>query len=155
MSEPVPFSAAQRRVLVHVLDDLIPASADGRLPAAGQLGAGAYLDQSLNALPELKAMIAQGLDALDALARRHHEGGLDALSAEARAAVLLEHAGSEHSFPPILIMHAFAGYYQDPRILAVLHMPPRAPHPQVYEMEAYDFSLLDPVRWRGRLYREC
>ena len=155
MSEPVPFSAAQRRVLVHVLDDLIPASADGRLPAAGQLGAGAYLDQSLNALPELKAMIAQGLDALDALARRHHEGGLDALSAEARAAVLLEHAGSEHSFPPILIMHAFAGYYQDPRILAVLHMPPRAPHPQGYEMGADDLSLLDPVRRRGRLYREC
>lgn len=154
MSESVPFSEAQRRALVHVLDDLIPASADGRMPAAGQLGAGAYVDQSLDALPELKAMIAQGLDALDALARRRAAGGLDALAAEDRAAVLLEHAGSEHSFPPILIMHAFAGYYQDPRILAVLGMPPRAPHPAGYEMGSDDLSLLAPVRQRGKRYRE-
>lgn len=155
MSDPIPFTAAQRGVLAHVLDDLIPASADGRMPAAGQLGAAAYLDQSLNAMPPLKAMIAEGLDALDALARTRHPGGLDALAPAERAAVLLEHAGSEHSFPPILIMHAFAGYYQDPRILALLHLPPRAPHPQGYEMGADDLSLLDPVRRRGKLYREC
>lgn len=155
MPESVPFSDAQRRVLVHVLDDVIPASADGHMPAAGQLGAGAYLDRSLDALPALKAMIAEGLDALDALARRRHPGGLDALPPEERAAVLLEHAGSEHAFPPILILHAFAGYYQDPRILAVLHMPPRPPHPLGYEMGADDFSLLDPVRRRGPRYRTC
>lgn len=155
MTDAVPFTDQQQRVLLHVLDDLIPASADGRLPAAGGLGVGAYLDRSLAALPELKAMIAAGLTALDALARRRHPRGLDGLGAAERAAVLAEHAGSEHAFPPILIMHAFAGYYQDPRILALLGLPPRAPHPQGYEMGPDDLSLLDPVRRRGRLYREC
>jgi hypothetical protein len=155
MTDTAPFTAAQQRVLVHVLDDIIPASGDGRLPAAGQLGVAAYLDQSLNALPGLKAMIVEGLAALDALARQHNAGGLDALSAEERAAVLAEHAGSEHSFPPILIMHTFAGYYQDPRILAVLDLPPRAPHPKGYDMGLDDLSLLGPVRRRGKLYREC
>lgn len=155
MTDTIPFTDEQRRVLAHVLDDLIPASPDGRMPAAGQLGVAAYLDQSLNALPGLKVMIVEGLAALDAAARRRHPGGLDALSAAERAAVLLEHAGSEHSFPPILIMHTFAGYYQDPRILALLDLPPRAPHPQGYEMGPDDFSLLDPVRRRARLYREC
>ena len=155
MAETIPFTDGQKRVLAHVLDDLIPASADGTLPAAGALGVAAYLEQSLGALPGLKAMVAQGLDALDALARQRHPRGLDGMAADERAAVLAEHAGSEHSFPPILIMHTFAGYYQDPRILASLGMPPRAPHPQGYEMGPDDLSLLDPVRRRGRIYREC
>ena len=155
MTEPIPFTDAQRRTLAHVLDDLIPASPDGRLPAAGQLGAGAYLDHSLGAMPELKAMIAQGLDALDALARQRDPRGLDGLSAADRAAVLAEHAGSEHSFPPILIMHTFAGYYQDPRILTLLGMSPNPPHPQGYEMPTGDLTLLDPVRRRGKCYRDC
>jgi len=155
MADIVPFTDAQQRVLAHVLDDIIPASADGRLPAAGALDVAAYLDQSLGALPGLKEMVAQGLDALDALARQRHPHGLDGLAADERAAVLAEHAGSEHSFPPILILHTFAGYYQDPRILALLGMPSRAPHPQGYEMAPDDLSLLDPVRRRGRMYREC
>jgi Gluconate 2-dehydrogenase subunit 3 len=151
----IAFTEAQRRVLAHVLDDIIPASPDGQRPAAGQLGAVDYLDRSLNAMPELKAMIAQGVDALDALARSRHPHGLDGLPPDARAAVLAEHAGSEHSFPPILIMHTFAGYYQDPRILTALGMAPRAPHPEGYEMDPGDLSLLEPVRRRGKLYREC
>lgn len=155
MTDAVPFTDDQQRVLAHVLDDLVPASADGRLPAAGALGVGAYLDRSLAALPELKAMIAEGLTALGALARRRDPRGLDGLAAAARTAVLAEHAGSEHSFPPILILHAFAGYYQDPRVLALLGLPPRAPHPQGYEMGADDLSLLEPVRRRGKVYREC
>lgn len=155
MTDTLPFTAAQRGALAHVLDDLIPASADGRLPAAGAFGCAACVEQSLGALPELKAMVADGLTALDALARSRHPGGLDAMAPEARAGVLLEHAGSEHAFPPILVLHAFAAYYQDPRILEILGMPAHAPHPRGYAMEADDLSLLDPVRKRGRIYREC
>lgn len=155
MTDDASFNAAQRRALAHVLDDLIPASADGTLPAAGALGCSAYVEQSLGALPELKAMVADGLTALDALARSRDPGGLDAMTPETRAGVLLEHAGAEHAFPPILVLHAFAAYYQDPRILEILGMPPRAPHPKGYEMGADDLSLLAPVRQRGRIYREC
>lgn len=155
MSDPIPFTEAQLRTLAHVLDDLLPASAERQLPAAGELGAAAYLDGSLAGMPELKAMIAQGLDALDALARSRHPAGLDGLAPEVRAAVLLEHAGSEHSFPPILIMHTFAGYYQDPRILEQIGMPPHPPHPKGYQMGPDDLSLLDPVRKRGKIYRDC
>jgi hypothetical protein len=155
MTDPAPFTAAQLRTLAHVLDDLLPASAERQLPGAGELGAAAYLDRSLAAMPELKAMVAHGLDALDALARRRHPQGLDGLTPEDRAAVLLEHAGSEHSFPPILIMHTFAGYYQDPRILERIGMPPHPPHPRGYEMGSDDWALLEPVRARGKIYRDC
>jgi hypothetical protein len=154
MTAAAPFTAQQLRALAHVLDDLIPASADGRLPAAGALGVAAYVERSLGAMPELKTMVGEGLTALDAMARRRHPDGLDAMDAAQRAAVLREHASSPHAFPPILILHAFAGYYQDPRILALLGMPARPPHPEGYELEAGDLSLLDPVRRRGKLYRD-
>lgn len=155
MTDTPAFTEPQARALAHVLDDIIPASPDRGLPAAGALGVAAYVEQSLGAMPGLKAMVADSLTALDALARARHPGGLDAMRPEDRAAVLLEHAGSEHSFPPILILHAFAGYYQDARILALLGMPPRPPHPEGYDMGPDDLSLLDPVRQRGRRYREC
>ena len=153
MRDATAFTDAQQRVLVHVLDDLVPPSPDGRLPGAGAAGVGAYLDGSLGALPPLKAMIAAGLDALEALARARHPGGLDALCPAERAAVLAEHAASEHAFPPILVMHAYAGYYQLPQVMTALGLPARPPHPAGYEMGEDDLSLLEPVRRRGPMYR--
>ena len=154
MSDSTAFTAVQLRALAHVLDDIVPPSHDGRLPGAGAVGVGPYLDAALDAMPPLKAMIAGGLDALDAMARARDPRGLDGLDAAARAAVLAEHAASEHSFPPILMMQAFAGYYQQPAVMLVLGIPPRPPHPQGYAMEADDLeALLEPVRQRGRKYR--
>lgn len=151
-----PLSPAALRALAHVLDDLIPPSGDGRLPGAGTLGLAAYLDTALDVMPELKAMVAQSLTALDALARRRDPGGLDALGAADRAAVLLELASSDDALPPILAIHAYTGYYQQPQVLEALGLEARPPHPKGYEMAENDLSLLDPVRARGkRLYREC
>jgi len=156
MSQPITaFSAAQQRLLACVLDDVIPPSADGRLPGAGALGLAAHLDGALDAMPELKAMIAQSLAALDGLARRRHPGGLDALAAAERAAVLAELAASDDALPPVLAIHAYTGYYQHARVLEALGLEARPPHPKGYEMEENDLSLLEPVRLLGRRYRDC
>ncbi len=45
-------------------------------------------------------------------------------------------------------------YYRDPRVLASLGTPPRPPFPEGYEVPAGDWSLLDPVRARGPIWRE-
>jgi hypothetical protein len=34
-------------------------------------------------------------------------------------------------------------------------MEARPPHPKGYEMAPHDLSLLDPVRRREKLYRDC
>ena len=39
-------------------------------------------------------------------------------------------------------------------VLAGLGLEPRPPHPEGYEMAASDFSILDPVRKRSKLYRD-
>ena len=46
-------------------------------------------------------------------------------------------------------------YYRDDRVLASLGMEPRAPFPKGFEVEEGDWSLLDPVRARRKLWRDA
>jgi hypothetical protein len=149
------FSDDQRQALARVLDEIIPPRADGRLPGAGELGVAAYVEQALRSTPELRAMIVEGLTALDDVAQRRHDRPFAALSKESQSEVLNAVAYSEHAFPPVLLLHAYAGYYQDGRVMQVLGLEPRAPHPQGFAMEPNDLSLLDPVRERPKRYRDC
>jgi hypothetical protein len=100
-------------------------------------------------------MVAQGLAALDELARRRGATSVADLPPAEQTALVNELACSEHALPPIVMLHAFAGYYQQPRVLEALGLPPRAPHPEGHAMDPVDLTLLEPVRRRSRLYREC
>jgi hypothetical protein len=150
---PRGFSDQQARVLDGVLDDIIPRSADGRLPGAGELGLADSIAAGLHKMPELRAMIEQGVSALDDLARKRWSQGFASLAPPERSAALNELASSEHAFPPVLLLHTYAAYYRHPRIVAALGLEPRPPHPKGYEMGDDDLTLLDVVRRRGPLYR--
>ena len=65
-----------------------------------------------------------------------------------------ELSAAEPAFFPTLTFVAYVGYYQQTRIVESLGLEHRPPHPKGYEMEPSDLSLLDPVRRRGKLYRE-
>jgi hypothetical protein len=45
-------------------------------------------------------------------------------------------------------------YYRDDRVMRALGQEPRAPFPKGHVVEQGDWSLLDPVRKRPRMYRE-
>jgi hypothetical protein len=128
------FSHDEERALASVLDEIIPPSGDGRLPGAGELGLAGYIEQTLQKTPEFRPAIAQGLSTLDDLARSR---------------------GSERFAVPGLIFHAYAGYYQNGRVVEALGLEPRPPHPKGYEIEPSDLTLLDGVRQRPALYRKC
>ena len=63
------FSEGELRTLACVLALLIPPSGDGRMPGAGEVGVGARIDQVAQRDAGLRAVVAAGLAALDALAR--------------------------------------------------------------------------------------
>jgi hypothetical protein len=46
-------------------------------------------------------------------------------------------------------------YYRDDRVMRSLGMEPRPPYPKGFEVEQGDWSLLDPVRARPKLYRDA
>ena len=55
----------------------------------------------------------------------------------------------------LLLMLACVGYYSAEPVVAALKGNARPPHPLGYDLESDDLSLLDAVRARGKVYREC
>jgi hypothetical protein len=144
------FSEQELRRLASVLDEIIPPSADGRLPAAGQLGLARVIGDALQKTPDLRAMIAQGLSELDTLARDRKAAPFTALSRDDKVQLL-----NEQGFVLPLAFQTYIAYYQQPQVVAALGMDARPPHPGGYEMPPNDLSLLDAVRRRAKGFREC
>jgi hypothetical protein len=146
------FSDTQRAALTAVLDALVPPSADGRLPGAGEIGLASGIEAQLGAMC---AFTARGLDALDALARERGAAGFGALAAPARAEVLSAHAAADPGFLPGLVFQVYSAYYQHPRVVTGLGLEPRPPHPKGFTLEQPDLdALLAPVRARQKVFRE-
>lgn len=95
-------------------------------------------------------MIAQGLSELDHQARRRNASSFAALSRGDKVQLL-----NEWGFVLPLSLHAFTGYYQHDRVVVALGLEARPPHPKGYEMKPNDLTLLDAVRRRPKLYRNC
>jgi len=151
----IGFSTAERALLTSVLDEIIPPSPDGTYPGAGALGVASTIEQALQPTPDALSAIVHGLADLEERARRRNRAGFTALTTEDRLEVLGDLLSADQAFFVTLIFHAYVGYYQQERVLAALGLEPRPPHPQGYEVPGTDLSLLDPVRRRPRLYREC
>jgi hypothetical protein len=143
----------QLRALAPMLDRLIPPSADGRLPGAGELGIAADVETTLRRVPAMHEMVIASLAALDRLAERRGTARFTALSPAAQQETLDELSCSTDAFPPFLMLYTFGCYYKHPRVLGHYGLPARPPHPQGYEIEPFDHSLLDPVRARGPIWR--
>ena len=140
----------QRRTLASVLDEVIPPRADGRLPGAGALGLAATVEGVLRATPDLGSMIAEGLTSLDDAARARMGRAFVDVGAADKVALL-----NEQPFMLPLTLQVYVAYYQDPRVVTVLGLEARAPHPHGHAVAPSDLSLLDPVRGRPPLHRPC
>jgi len=133
-----------------VLDEMIPAR-DAKLPGAGSLGVGDHVAARLG---DATPFVASGLAALDALARERGATEFADLPTAERAPILREVDASQPGFVQCLLFHAYAGYYQNPRVMAAIGLAPRPPYPEGYALEPLDESLLEAVRGRAKLYRE-
>ena len=147
-------SEEQARSLAGVLDEIIPPTNDGKLPGAGELGVIAYVEVALRQMAMLKPIILQGLGVLDDVSRRSRSESFAALSKPDRLEVLHELQSVDPAFLPTLTFLAYAGYYHDGHVVEALGLEPRPPHPAGYAIAPNDFSLLDQVRRRGKLYRD-
>jgi hypothetical protein len=96
------------------------------------------------------AGVAQALDALDAIAG----GRFSNLDDAGRAAAAERFRASGSPLVGLLVSLVVQCYYRDDRVMRSLDMEPRPPFPEGYEVEEGDWSLLEPVRARGRIYRE-
>jgi len=147
-----PLTSAQRATLDIVLDMIVPPSADGRMPGAAEVGVPAYLyAEAPDALP----VLCQELDELDRRSRERFARGFAALEQHERKSLIDAMRAREPSFMSRLAMETLACYYQHDRVLEGLGMEARPPYPKGYQVVEGDLSLLEPVRARGKIYRDA
>jgi hypothetical protein len=140
------FSVDEKRLLLGLLDAVVPPSADGRLPGAGQLDLVEHIARTVREMPMLRPVVEYGLSALSELATKRPDRDL--------RAVLEAFAAGDQFFMPAFLFLVYSTYYQNPRVLAALGLEARPPHPKGHEMEPIDVTLLDPVRRRAGMFRK-
>lgn len=144
-----PWNKTERKLLDAIMDQIVPASLDGKIPAAGALGVADFLKQRLEADSELGQLFQHGL-------RRAAE--LEATSGEGvDAAVVGQLEREETAFFEALLLHTYMGYYSRADIRPLFGLSAKPTQPDGYDVPADDptelAELITPVKKRGRCYR--
>ena len=147
----VPFSDAQRAALDALMDLLIPASPDGRMPAARSLQL--YSDVA-NMRPANRALFEEGLAALDRRAIELH-GTTFARLTVGQAKGLVDALRDERSpFVQSFVAQTVGRYVAHPTVMPLLGLEARPMWPQGNVVAEGDWSLLDVVKQREKFYRK-
>jgi hypothetical protein len=144
-SEPSPDQLRSLRCLAELM---IPASPEYDVPSAGDDRIFADIVRSLGRDAHHVAAVLQTLDEM--------AGGvfadLDPARRDAVGTRLREQGGGALAHLTRIIVQC---YYRDDRVMRSLGMEPRPPYPKGFEVEQGDWSLLDAVRKRPKMYREA
>ena len=156
MTDIHPWSEDQGRLLTGLLDEIVPASADGRVPAAGALGIAGFLAGKASADPPLAASLREVLSHAAALAEADG-ANFDDLDAAGRNAVVEALEREAPDAFTALLWHTYMGYYSRADIRPHFGLSDRPTQPEGYELPEDDpdelADMLAPVRARGRRYR--
>lgn len=148
---PAPFGAAERAALDVLMDLLIPASADGRMPAARSLR---LYDTIATMRSRERTILGEGLAELDRRARAGH-GVPFAQVDPVRAKALVDAMREEGSvFVQTFVAQTVGRYVSHPDVMPLLGLEARPLWPQGNVVAEGDWSLLDVVRGREKFYRK-
>ena len=140
-----PLTNEQLEALKIIAEKMIPANEVYGVPSGGDERV--FAEIKIAATREAD-ILAQGLDEL----LEACEGNLADQSASVVQALV---EGSTVSrFAGTVVTAIVECYYRDSRVMTALGMEPRAPFPQGYDLPDGDWSMLDPVRARGPIWRE-
>ena len=158
-----PFTAAQEATIVAFAAALIPASAEYGVPSAGDPAIAAEILATARGAP---AAVAAAVQALDATAQATSAAAFRDLDEAARTRQMAGalQPGQRHDAHMAADAAGIAGqralasivlqcYYRDDRVMRSLGMEARPPFPKGFDVEQGDWSLLDPVKRRGAIYR--
>jgi hypothetical protein len=138
---------AELRDLRRLAGFMVPASAKYGVPGADDE---AIFVDIVRSLGRDKDDVREALAMLREIAGGDF-AGLDEVATEAAAMTLL---ACEDSIVTALGRAVLQCYYRDDRVMRALGVDPRAPYPQGRVLEQGDWSLLDAVRGRPRMWRD-
>ena len=147
-----PLTASEQATLDIVVNLIVPPSADGRLPGAAEYDVWSHV---LGFRPELAPGIRAELAEANAFAEDEHGQPLAALPPDVAAAAIAALREARPKIFASLARQTVTCYYQQDQVLEAIGMPARPPFPLGFEVPRGDLSLLDPVKARGKMYRDA
>jgi len=144
-----PLSEQQKETLAIVVDMMIPA--EGEMPSAADP---LIMDTIVDGLGDNGSLVVHALSTLDDLSSKKYEQLFSRLEAGQRDELIASFKSSHTELVQLIQYCTASQYYQDDRVMQVLGLEARSPHPGGYSVEATDWSLLEPVRGREKIYRE-
>ena len=148
----------QRALLNGLLDEIIPASDDGRIPSAGSHHVIDFIAEKAREVIGLGELLVQGLQTMQNQVETL-SSSFDELPCKARIALIQELERQEPEFFAALLRLTYMGYYTEPRIPPLFGLSEKPPHPYGYyvpdETPAELAALVEPVIKRGTCYRRC
>ncbi|MCB8822528.1 hypothetical protein [Microvirga rosea] len=137
----------EQETLRCVVSHMIPPSEELGLPGATDPAIFADILRSIGRdLPALR----RSLQTVNEMAG----GPLNTLPSSEQSAVLGTLRSSHADLAGILETVTVRCYYRDDRVMTSLGMEARPPFPLGFEVPQGDWSLLEPVRLRGKIYRD-
>jgi hypothetical protein len=147
MNVDAELTAAEKRDLHRLAAFMVPANAEYGMPGADDE---AIFADVVHSLGRDRDAVRKALNMLREIAGGDF-AGLDDAKAEAAATTLL---GREGPVIAALGRAVLQCYYRDDRVMRALEIEPRAPYPKGRVLEQGDWSLLDAVRGRPRMWRD-
>ena len=156
--ESIAWSADGKALLNGLLDEIIPASDDGRIPSAGSLRVAGFIANKAREVPGLANLLKRGLRTAQALLEPKGDT-FEALSPADRLALAESLERREPDFFTALTRYTYMGYYTDPTVPPHFGLSAKPPHPYGYEVPDESpeelTALVEPVKKRGRCYQKC
>ncbi|MDE0420661.1 MAG: hypothetical protein OXK76_07215 [Gammaproteobacteria bacterium] len=146
-----PFTTEEQRTLLALVGALIPPSAEFGTPGADDPVIAA--DILATARP-YHATVASALTQIESAAAKRYDTPYPDLDAATRASIASDLSRSRFAGVGTLVTITAQCYYRDDRVMRSLGMAPRSPYPDGFDIPQGDWSLLEPVRQRGRIYKE-
>jgi hypothetical protein len=141
-------TSAQRDDLRVISGMMIPESSEYKVPSADDA---AIQGDILATLGRDTKMVSAALDHIARLAGKP----LAALDDAKRWALVTEFRASGGTPAATLARVILQCYYRDDRVVRSLGLEPRPPFPKGHTLEQGDWSLLDPVRARPKMWRDA
>jgi hypothetical protein len=136
-----------RAILRAFAGAIIPASPGHGVPGADDE---AIFTDLITSAGSTLGFIGEHLGRLEALAGPEGFLGVDP---ETRVSLAEQFRQTHPDAAALIVSLICQCYYRDPRVLESLGTAPRPPFPEGYDIADGDWSLLDPVRARGPIYR--
>jgi len=146
------FSPDQRSLLSAVLNRIIPAKDE--LPGAGNLGVGAYIEETVSAATSQTRLFNDGLAQIAVAAGQSSAKSFEGLPEAAKDELLRSVETAHPAFFDQLVLQTYNGYYTNPEVFKIIGYEVPKLAPPGSQPELLDTSLLDQQRQREPFWKK-